>query len=84
MQDRQTDTHYSFSVGANKYNTLSHGLGTYLNTIESVKKTIQCGKYKDAQICIVLQSLEAYSGSSLGCVTINWRTHDRVIGKEMP
>ena len=28
--------------------------------------------------------MAAYSGSSLGFVTINWRTHDRVIGKEMP
>ena len=63
---------------------MSSELDPYLNTIESVTKTMQCGKYKDAEICSVVHSVEAYSGFSTGFVWNNWRTHDSVIGKEMP
>ena len=57
---------------------------SYLKTIESVTKTIQCGEYIETQICKILQSVEAYSESSSKFMFINWRRHARVIGREKP
>ena len=57
---------------------------SYLKTIESVTKTIQCGVYIEAQICKILQSIEAWLKSSSRFMFINWRIHARVMGREMP
>ena len=48
-------TIHSFDIS----NLSKEGGVSYLKTIESVTKTIQCGVYIEAQICKILQSIEA-------------------------